>query len=149
MPAMVLSVGLYVWSLKHLDLETWGGVFVILVNTLVLVPFATQQLKPRLFQFDDQYQRLTQQLKLNTLAYWRILMPWLARDLQAAFVLCLLLAMGDVAIFSIFANDDWMSLPWLIYSYAGSYRIIEASLVSFLFLLVCACLVFWLEKIKT
>lgn len=148
MPAMVLSVGLYVWSLKHLSLETWGLVFVILVNTLVLVPFATQQLKPRLFQFDDQYQRLAQQLKLNTLAYWRVLVPWLARDLQAAFILCLLLAMGDVAVFSIFANDDWVSLPWLIYSYAGSYRIVEASVLSFVLLLICAVLVLCLERIK-
>lgn len=148
MPAMVLSVGLYVWSLKHLDLETWGLFFVILVNALILVPFATQQLKPRLFQFDDQYQRLAQQLKLNTWAYWRVLLPWLARDLQAAFVLCLLLAMGDVAIFSIFASDDWMSLPWLIYSYAGSYRLVEASVLSFLLLLICAALVLWLERIK-
>lgn len=148
MPAMVLSVGLYVWSLKHLDLETWGLFFVILVNALILVPFATQQLKPRLFQFDDQYQRLAQQLKLNTWAYWRVLLPWLARDLQAAFVLCLLLAIGDVAIFSIFASDDWMSVPWLIYSYAGSYRLVEASVLSFLLLLICAALVLWLERIK-
>lgn len=149
MPAMVLSVGLYVWCLKHLNLETWGMAFVVLVNTLGLVPFAIQQLRPRLFQFDDQYQHLAQQLKLTPLAYWQVLLPWLARDLQAAFVLCLLLAMGDVAIFSIFASDSWISLPWLIYSYAGSYRIVEASVLSFLFLLLCAALVFWLEKVKT
>ncbi|TXH71018.1 MAG: ABC transporter permease subunit [Thiothrix sp.] len=148
LPAMVLSVGLYVWSLRHLDLEVWGIFFVILVNTLILVPFAVQQLKPRLFQFDDQYQYLAQQLKLNAWAYWQVVLPWLQRDLQAAFVLCLLLAMGDVAVFSIFATDTWISLPWLIYSYAGSYRIAEASVLACLFLLICAALVVWLEKIK-
>lgn len=147
-PAMVLSVGLYIWALQHLNLEVWGIVFVVLINTLILVPFAMQQLKPRLFQFDDQYQRLAQQLKLNTRTYWQVLLPWLKRDLQAAFVLCLLLAMGDVAIFSIFANDTWISLPWLIYSYASSYRVVEASVLSFIFLLICAALVFWLERIK-
>ena len=147
-PAMVVSVGLYVWLLTHLDVDQWGIIFVILINTLILVPFAIQQLKSRLFQFDDQYQRLAQQLKLNSLAYWQVLLPWLNRDLQAAFVLALLLAMGDVAVFSIFASDEWVSLPWLIYSYAGSYRIVEASVLSFLFLLICGFLVFWLEQIK-
>lgn len=148
MPAMVLSVGLYVWLLTHADPDRWGLVFIVLINTLILVPFALQQLKPRLFQFDDQYQRLAQQLKLNSLVYWQILLPWLGRDLQAAFILCLLLAMGDVAIFSIFANNEWVSLPWLIYSYAASYRIAEASILSFLFLVICGGLVLWLEQLK-
>ena len=147
-PAMVLSVGLYIWALQHLDLEVWGLIWVVLINTLILVPFAIQQLKPRLFQFDDQYQQLAQQLKLGSLAYWQVLLPWLRRDLQAAFVLCLLLAMGDVAIFSIFATDHWISLPWLIYSYASSYRVMEASVLSFLFLVICAVLVLCLERIK-
>lgn len=147
-PAMVLSVGLYIYLLKQAELERWGIIFVVLVNTLIVVPFAIQQLKPRLFQFDDQYQRLALQLKLSFFAYWQVLLPWIKRDLQAALVLCLLLAMGDVAIFSIFANDAWVSLPWLIYSYAGSYRIAEASLLSFFLLLICAVLVVWLERLK-
>ena len=148
LPAMVVSVGLYVWLLTQGRLERWGWFFIVLINTLILVPFALQQLKPRLFQFDDQYQRLTQQLKLNSLTYWQVLLPWLKRDLQAAFVLTLLLAMGDVAIFSIFAKDEWSSLPWLIYTYASSYRIPEASVLSLLFLLICGGLVVWLERIK-
>lgn len=148
LPAMVISVGLYSWLLKNADLEHWGIIFVVLINTLILIPFAMQQLKPRLFQFDDQYQKLARQLKLNTFEYWRILLPWLIRDLQAAFILSLLLAMGDVAIFSIFANETWVSLPWLIYSYAGSYRIAEASLISFFFLLICVGLVVWLERLR-
>lgn len=147
-PAMVLSVGLYVWLLRHADIDRWGIMFVVLVNTLILVPFAMQQLKPRLFQFDDQYQRLAQQLKLTSVQYWQILLPWLRRDLQAALGLTLLLAMGDVAVFSIFANETLVTLPWLIYSYAGSYHLAEASVLSFIFLIICGVLVFWLERIK-
>jgi thiamine transport system permease protein len=56
--------------------------------------------------------------------------------------------MGDVAVFSIFANETWVTLPWLIYSYAGSYHLAEASVLSFIFLIICGVLVFWLERIK-
>ena len=147
-PAMVLSVGLYIWLLKHTDPETWGMLFVVLINMLILVPFGLQQLKPRLFQFDDQYARLTQQLKLNSWQYWKVLLPWIKPDLQSAFILVLLLAIGDVAIFSIFGSEKWATLPWLIYSYAGSYRLVEAAVLALLLLLLCGLLVLLFEKIK-
>ena len=147
-PAMVLSVGLYVFLLQHMDIDRWGMAVVALLNTLVIIPFALQQLRPRLFQFDDQYQRLVSGLKLSPWQRWQVEWPWLRQTLQSAFVLVLLLAMGDVAIFSIFGNQDWMTLPWLIYSYAGSYRMAEASAVSVLLLLICALLVGWFERVQ-
>ena len=63
-----------------------------------------------------------------------------------SFSLVLLFAMGDVAIFSIFGNDDWMTLPWLIYRYAGSYRLAEAALASGILLLICAFIVMYFER---
>lgn len=53
--------------------------------------------------------------------------------------------MGDVAVFAIFGNDDWMTLPWLIYRLAGTYRMrIGASIALFIFLLFC----FWMGWIR-
>ncbi|MDO6646794.1 hypothetical protein, partial [Acinetobacter guillouiae] len=65
-PAMVISVGLFVFLLPRVDLDRWGIIVVILLNSAVLVPFAFQKLKPRLIQFDQQYDRLCLSLKLNT-----------------------------------------------------------------------------------
>jgi thiamine transport system permease protein len=69
--------------------------------------------------------------------------PYMRRACVTSFALMLLLAMGDVAIFSIFGSSDWTTLPWLIYGYAGTYRMGEASVASLLLLLICALLV-WL-----
>jgi thiamine transport system permease protein len=145
-PAMVLSVGLYVFFLTRIDVERWGIVLVALLNTVVIIPFAVQQLRPRLLQFDDQYQRLCASLKLTTWQRLQVEWPWMRQALVSAFALILLLAMGDVAIFSIFGSGEWMTLPWLIYSYAGTYRIAEASLAAVILLLLCAAILMLFER---
>jgi thiamine transport system permease protein len=63
-----------------------------------------------------------------------------------SFSLVLLFAMGDVAVFAIFGNDDWMTLPWLIYRLAGTYRMAEASLASAVLLSLCAIIVLYFER---
>ncbi len=145
-PAMVLSVGLYVFLWNRMDVDRRGIMVVALLNTMVVIPFAVQQLRPRLLQFDDQYQHLCTTLKLS---YWQRLQvewPWMRRSLISAFALVLLLAMGDVAIFSIFGSNEWMTLPWLIYSYAGTYRIPEASLAAVILLMLCALILMLFER---
>ncbi|RVU84074.1 ABC transporter permease subunit [Leucothrix sargassi] len=144
-PAMVLSVGLYVYLLPRMDLDSWGVVFVVLLNAAVIIPFSSQHLRPRLLQFDQQYSRLADSLKLTDWARFKVEWPWMKKTVLFSFSLVLLFAMGDVAIFSIFGHDDWLTLPWLIYSYAGSYRLAEAALASGILLVICASFVVYFE----
>lgn len=137
-PAMVTSVGLYVLLLPEVDLDEYGLLLVALLNTLAVVPFVVQQLRPRLLQYDMQYDQLVRNLKFSPLLRLRIEMPYLRQVLINAFALGLLLAIGDVAIFAIFGHQDLITLPWLIYSYAGTYRMSEAAMASLVLLLVCA-----------
>jgi thiamine transport system permease protein len=145
-PAMVLSVGLYVFLLRRIDLDNWGILFVILLNAVVITPFATQHLRPRLLQFDQQYYRLADSLKLTGWARLKVEYPWIKSTLWFSFSLVLLFAMGDVAVFAIFGNDDWMTLPWLIYRLAGTYRMADASLASAVLLIMCAMIVLYFER---
>lgn len=149
-PAMVLSVGLYVFVLLLLpgkaDELYWSIACVLLLNVLVIIPFALQQIRPRLLQFDDQYLRLCTTLKLSFWQQLRVEWPWWRSAGVSAFCLVLVLAMGDVTVFSIFGTQEWMTLPWLIYSYAGTYRMAEASLTAFILLLLCASIVFYFER---
>ncbi|PWQ98321.1 ABC transporter permease subunit [Leucothrix arctica] len=145
-PAMVLSVGLYVYLLTRVDLDNWGIIFVVLLNAAVIVPFSSQHLRPRLLQFDQQYSRLADSLKLTGWSRFKVEWPWMKSTVMFSFSLVLLFAMGDVAIFAIFGNDKWLTLPWLIYSYAGSYRLAEAALASGVLLLMCAFIVLYFER---
>ncbi|MEH6650200.1 MAG: ABC transporter permease subunit [Motiliproteus sp.] len=142
-PAMVISVGLFVLLLPRIDLDRWGMLWVAILNTAMVLPFAIHQLKPRLVQFDSQYQTLSRSLKLSGWQQWQIEWPFIQPVMLSTFALTLVLALGDVAIYSIFGTQQWQTLPWLIYSYAGSYRIAEACLASLLLLALCA-LILWL-----
>jgi len=124
-------------------------VFVALLNTSIVVPFAVQKLKPRLYQFDAQYGDLSRSLKLQGWALWKIEWPFIQPVFLSTFALVLVLSMGDVAIFSIFGSKEWTTLPWLIYEYAGTYRMAEASLASMLLLALCALILWLLEKAQT
>jgi thiamine transport system permease protein len=129
-PAMVLSVGLYILFLPIMDLDALGMIFVVVLNVLMVLPFAIQQIRSRLIQFDHDYLVLSKSLKLSFWKNLSIEWPYIKPAILSTFSLVLLIAMGDVAIFSIFGNDNLKTLPWLIYQYAGSYRINEASFAS-------------------
>ncbi len=144
-PAMVLSTGLYIYLLPRTDLDSSGIFWLITLNALLLIPFIFGQLKPRLIQFDQQYALLSENLKLTPKQRLYILWPFIRPALISSFSLAVLLALGDVAVFSIFGDSDWSTLPWLIYGYAGSYRMAEAALASLLLLLLCIALIYLFE----
>lgn len=145
-PAMVLSTGLYILLLPRIDLEQWGMLWLVLINSVLLLPFVIAQLKPRLLQFDQQYGRLAANLRLNAVGRYKVLWPFIQPVAKGSFALALLLALGDVAVFSIFGDNAYTTLPWLIYGYAGSYRMAEAALASLLLLALCALLVVLFER---
>ena len=147
-PAMVLSVGLYILFLPIIDLDTLGMIFVVILNIMLVLPFAIQQIRARLLQYDNDYAVLAQSLKLSTRQKLQIEWHYSKQVFFSTFALVIMLAMGDVAIVSIFGSDQLKTLPWLIYQYASSYKINEASLASAGLLLLYATLLFNLERAK-
>ncbi|WP_250655896.1 ABC transporter permease subunit [Alkalimarinus coralli] len=148
-PAMVISVGMFIFWLPIIDIDQWGIVFVAILNTAMVVPFAVQKLKPRLYQFDAQYGALARSLKLKGWSLWKIEWPFVRSVFLSSYALVLVLSMGDVAIFSIFGTQEWTTLPWLIYGYAGTYRIAEASMASLILLALCALILWLFEKAQS
>jgi len=136
-PSMVVSVGLYILFLGWIDLDRWGVGFVVLLNALLAVPFVYQQLKPRMVRYDAHYLRLVRTLKLGTRQRLALEWRYIRQGLAAAVALALVLAMGDVAVFSIFGPRELPTLPWLIYQFAGSYRLAEAAFAAALLLGLC------------
>lgn len=145
-PAMVLSVGLYILFLPLIDLDELGMIFVVLLNLLLILPFAIQQTRSRLIQFDSNYATLCRSLKLSLWQRITIEWPYIKPTMLSAFSLIFLIAMGDVAIFSIFGSDSLKTLPWLIYQYAGSYRIDEASFGSAVLLILYLVILLKFER---
>ena len=147
-PAMVLSVGLYILFLPIIDLDLWGMLFVVVLNILMVLPFAIQQVRSRVIQYDNDYAMLYQSLKLSPWQKLSIEWRYIKDAMLSTFSLILLIAMGDVAIFSIFGSDELKTLPWLIYQYAGSYRINDASFASLVLLAMYLILLIKIERAK-
>ncbi|WP_020395533.1 ABC transporter permease subunit [Thiolinea disciformis] len=145
-PTMVLSTGIYIYLLNKIDIEQWGVFVLILLNTLLILPFILQNIRTSLLSYDDQYVRLVSVLKLSfrvkVFLEFRALQPVVVH----ALIVGILLVLGDIAVFALFGNKEWSTLPWLIYSYIGSYKLSEASLVSTIFLLLCLFLVLQMDK---
>ena len=146
-PTMVLSVGLYILMMPYWDWYQWGWIAIVVMNAVVVLPFVFKQLHPQVINFHQQYGRLQADLNHDRLTCWRkIYLPYLKPVLLQVLAMSFVLALGDMSIFAIFGNDDWRTLPWLIYTLAGSYRIAEAALVSLLLLLFAFLALRWLEK---
>jgi len=148
-PAMVLSSGIYIWLLSSGALRTWGLSWLVLINGLLVLPFLLSQLRPSAINYQQQYNQLVLSLKLSLVTQISVYLAYLYRPLVSAFALGLLLALGDVSVFALFGRYDEPTLPWLIYRYAGSYRLEEASVASTLLLLVSIGLVLLLERNRT
>lgn len=143
-PGMVLSVGLYIFFMNRINWLHWGWLAVIWLNALVALPFAFSQLRPALFAYRVAYGRLAASLALPFHLHWlRVILPFLRPALQRVAGLCLVLTLGDFAIFGIFGQPEQRTLPWLIYDLAGAYRLADAALVS-LWLLGLAFMGLWL-----
>ncbi|WP_151702474.1 ABC transporter permease subunit [Nitrincola alkalilacustris] len=146
-PGMVLSVGVYVMLMPWLNWQEWGWLAIILLNALVALPFVFQQLKPRVFEYDANYRPLLADLGLGAWPHWKLVYgPFLKPVLQRVFAISFVLALGDFAIFGIFGNDEWRTLPWMIYTLSGSYRLAEAALASLLLLMLALVALRLLER---
>lgn len=143
-PGMVLSVGLYIFFMDYINWLDWGWLAVIWLNALVALPFAFSQLKPAVFAYRSSYQKLAASLQLAPWLHWqRVILPSLQPALLRVTGLCLVLTLGDFAIFGIFGQAEHRTLPWLIHELAGAYRLGEAALAS-LWLLALAFTGLWL-----
>lgn len=148
-PAMVLSTGIYIWLLSLGSLGQWSFIWLILLNALLILPFLITQLRPTAINYQQQYHRLISNLNLSLFQRARIYISHLQSALLSAFALGLLLALGDVSVFALFGRYDEPTLPWLIYRYAGSYRLEEAAIAASLLLLVSVALLLLLERNRT
>ena len=148
-PAMVLSVGLFTFFIRRVDMEACGFYFVVVINALVSIPFAISQLKAPLVNYDQQYSRLSKALKLTAGQRFVIEFKFVRPAIQTSAAFVSVLVLGDVAIYSIFGNQDFVTLPWLIYNFASTYRLNEAAVVSLILLLMSGLITVLLEQKRT
>ncbi|MCH9853301.1 MAG: hypothetical protein K0U45_07325 [Alphaproteobacteria bacterium] len=110
---------------------------VSIINALMILPIMLRILAPPAFQIYDHQSRLINLLALPNLMILRdIFLPQLKFPIILASVFGFCLAFGDISALVLFGNENFVTLPFLIFSLLGSYRIDQAFTLFALMLLI-------------
>ena len=140
-PILVLAMGLFLLlqerDFSNIDLF----VIVVLCNALSAMPFVLRILSAPFHNNMRYYENLCN--SLGIVGWQRFyLIEWqtLRTPLRYAFALALALSLGDFTAIALFGNQEFTSLPHLLYQQLGNYRNQDAAVTAGILLLLCGIL---------
>ncbi|MEW9524584.1 thiamine/thiamine pyrophosphate ABC transporter permease ThiP [Agrobacterium radiobacter] len=140
-PPVVLGSGWFLLLRVFGDVSFYAPVLVALINMLMALPLAIRVLEPAFTSHFLRTGRLSASLGLQGLTRLRFAdLPVLWRPLAMAFSFAMALSLGDLGAVALFGSENFVTLPWLVYSNMGSYRTNDAAGYAFLLGIVCLLL---------
>ena len=140
-PILVLAMGLFLLlqerDFSNIDLF----VIVVFCNALSAMPFVLRILSAPFHNNMRYYENLCN--SLGIVGWQRFyLIEWqtLRAPLRYAFALALALSLGDFTAIALFGNQEFTSLPHLLYQQLGNYRNQDAAVTAGVLLLLCGIL---------
>ena len=148
-PILVLAMGLFL-LLRDVDFSN-AHLFAIVVgcNALSAMPFVLRILTEPFNNNMLYYERLCN--SLGIVGWQRFhLIEWhaLRAPINYAFALAFALSLGDFTAIALFGNQEFTSLPHLLYQQLGSYRHQEAAVTAGILLLLCGAIFALIENQK-
>ena len=142
MPPAVLATGWFVSLSAFTDISRYAVVLVIILNALMALPFVWSPLYPAIFDSVQRHDRLCSSLGLSGAArLFLIDLPVLRKPLALAFLMAVIVSLGDLSAITLFGGADLVTLPALIFRQMGHYRMNDAAgtalvLAAFCFVLI-------------
>ncbi len=148
-PALVLAVGLFLLLRQFSVTTPYLFMIVVLCNALMAMPFALRILTVPFFNNMTYYERLCQSLGIRGLNRLRFV-EWqhLKRPIKSAFALATALSLGDFTVIALFGNENFTSLPRLLYQQLGNYHSQEAAVTALILLIFCAIIFYLIEEVE-
>ena len=137
-PSLVMGLGFFLLAQRYeLDLTFFAVVALLVANVLMSLPFALSVLNPLVHQTAKRYDRLSFSLGLSGFKRWRYVeYPYLKSAMGYVFALSFCFSLGDLGIISLFGSDEFITLPWYLYTLLGSYQTHDASGVALILLVI-------------
>ena len=140
---LVIGTGLFLLVNPWIDPSRLALAVTAVVNAVMALPFALRVILPRLREVEATHGRLATSLGLTGVARLRwLILPRLRPVLGFAAGLTAALAMGDLGVIALFADNDNATLPLQILRLMGAYRM-EAAAGAGLLLLMLSLALFW------
>lgn len=140
-PILVLAMGVFLLlqerDFSNIDLFA----IVVFCNALSAMPFVLRILSAPFHNNMRYYENLCN--SLGIVGWQRFyLIEWqaLRTPLRYAFALALALSLGDFTAIALFGNQEFTSLPHLLYQQLGNYRNQDAAVTAGILLLLCGVL---------
>ena len=138
---VIISLGYFI-ALGELRYNHWiSFIVIIIINTIFLIPFSILILFTKLKNIFLNFSDLKKAYRLNELSFIKIIYPLFKKNLLYVFSFSAALSFGDFTIISFFKNDNFQTLPSLLYKLITSYRFNEASVVAG-FILIFSLLIY-------
>ncbi|KQT85159.1 ABC transporter permease subunit [Aurantimonas sp. Leaf443] len=146
-PPIVVGAGWFLALRQVTDVARAAPFLVMAVNAAMAVPFVVRIAGPALAEGNERHRRLADGLGLAGLARLRLVdWPALRRPLALAFAFALAVSLGDLGAVALFGNQDFVTLPTLLFQRMGSYRTDDAQGLALLLGLLCLALVALAER---
>jgi thiamine transport system permease protein len=140
-PPVVLGAGWFLLLRPFGDVARFAPFVVIAINALMALPFVHRVLAPAMATHAARTERLAASLGIRSLHRLRwIDWPALRKPLLTALSFALALSLGDLGAVVLFGSQDLATLPWLLYSRMGSYRIADAAGLALILGFICLVL---------
>ena len=142
--SLVLGTGLFLVAHPFVNPERLALAVTMLVNATLSLPFAYRILAPEARALQADFGRLAETLDLRGLARLRwLILPRLRRPLGFSLGVSAALAMGDLGVIALFADEGGATLPLLVQRLMGAYRMEQAAGAA-LVLVLASFSLFWL-----
>ncbi|GGD38408.1 thiamine/thiamine pyrophosphate ABC transporter permease ThiP [Aureimonas glaciei] len=127
-PPIVLGAGWFLCLRQVTDVFAAAPYLVVATNAVMAMPFVMRIVGPALSASALRHDRLAMSLGLAgmnrlVLVEW----PAIRGSLGLAFAFALALSLGDLGVAALFGNQDFLTLPLLLYQRMGSYRTADAA----------------------
>lgn len=141
LPPLVLGTGLFLLLRPYADVFSIALVLVVIINSLMALPFVLRILDGPIIQSANQNDKLIQSLGIKGFSRWRIIdWPQLRKPIALALAIATTLSAGDLSAIALFGSERVRTLPLLLYQRMGSYQLEAAAVTAGLLLLLCLTL---------
>jgi thiamine transport system permease protein len=147
MPTIVLGSGWFVLLHRFGDVFSFAPLLVIVINSLMALPFVYRILAPAMAEAAQAHNRLAAMLAIAGWARWKLVdFPVLKKPLVLAFSFAMALSLGDLGVIALFGSEGLTTLPLLLFKSLGSYRTDDARGLALILSLMCFIVLYGAEK---
>lgn len=148
-PAIVLSSGFAFFIFYYQPSIYASYLFITITQALLALPFVIKVLEVPMEENQIRYIHLIQSLRIRGINrfYW-LDYKALKKPILLAFAYGLLISFGDLAIVMLLANQEILTLPYLLYQQLAAYRMQDGALTACVLLLISFLLFIIIEYLS-